>query len=91
MIPLEPPLVTLVKRVDSIPVPPPPVKRPRERPKVSSDRLFLKALVVMLVRHLRKVHELLAVLAEPTGEMQTLRAVLTEQGCYPIGALGNDA
>ena len=28
MIPLESPLVTLVKLVDSIPVPPPPVKRP---------------------------------------------------------------
>ena len=83
MIPLESPLVTLVKLVDSIPVPPPPVKRPRGRPKVYADRLFLKALVIMVVRHLRKVHELLAVLAEPTAEMQTLRALLTEQGRYP--------
>ena len=61
MIPSEPPLVTLVKLVDTIPVPPPPVKRPRGRPQVYSDRLFLKALVIMVVRHLRKVHELLAV------------------------------
>ena len=83
MIPSEPPLVTLVKLVDTIPVPPPPVKRPRGRPKVYSDRLFLKALVIMVVRHLRKVHELLAVLAEPTAEMHTLRALLTEQGRYP--------
>ena len=83
MIPSKPPLVTLVKLVDTIPVPPPPVKRPRGRPQVYSDRLFLKALVIMVVRHLRKVHELLAVLAEPTAEMHTLRALLTEQGRYP--------
>jgi hypothetical protein len=29
------------------------------------------------------VHELLGVLAEPTAEMQTLRAVLAEQGRFP--------
>ncbi len=49
-------LVTLVKLVHCIPVPPSPDKRSRGRPKVSSDRLFLKALIIMLVRHLRKVH-----------------------------------
>ena len=79
----EPLLVTLVKLVDSIPVPPPPAKRPRGRPKVYSDRLFLKALIIMLVRHLHNVHKLLAVLAEPTAEMMLLRALLTEQGRYP--------
>ena len=83
MITSEPLLVTLVKLVDSIPVPPPPAKRPRGRPKVYSDRLFLKALVIMLVRHLHRVHELLAVLAEPTAEMQTLQSLLTEKGRYP--------
>ena len=83
MITSEPLLVTLVKLVDSIPVPPPPAKRPRGRPKVYSDRLFLKALIIMLVRHLHNVHELLAVLAEPTAEMELLRALLTEQGRYP--------
>jgi hypothetical protein len=50
---------------------------------VYSDRLLLKALIIMMVRHLRKVHELLAVLAEPTAEMQELRVLLTENGCYP--------
>jgi hypothetical protein len=83
MITAESLLVTLVKLVDCIPGPPLPDKRPRGRPKVYSDRLFLKALVIMVVRHLRKVHELLAVLAEPTAEMQLLRALLTEQGRYP--------
>jgi len=50
---------------------------------VYSDRLFLKALIIMLVRHLHNVHALLAVLAEPTAEMVLLRALLTEQGRYP--------
>ena len=83
MIPSESLLVTLVQLVDIMPVPPLPAKRPRGRPKVYSDRLFLKALIIMLVRHLHRVHELLAVLAEPTAEMQTLRASLTEKGRYP--------
>ena len=76
-------LVTLVKLVDSIPLPPPPTKRRRGKPKFYPDRLFLKALVIMIVRHLRRPHELLSVLAQPTAEMQTLRALLTEQGHYP--------
>ena len=76
-------LVTLVKLVDSIPVPPPPSKRGRGKPKFYPDRLFLKALVIMIVRHLHRPHELLSVLAQPTVEMQTLRALLTEQGRYP--------
>jgi len=83
MIPSESLLVTLVKLVDDIPVPPLPAKRPRGRPQVYSDRLFLEALLIMLVRHLHKMHALLAVLAEPTVEMRTLRTLLTEQGRYP--------
>jgi hypothetical protein len=50
---------------------------------VYSDRLFLKALVIMLVKRLPRVHTLLAVLDQPTPEMQRLRALLSEQGRYP--------
>ena len=75
-------LVMLVKLVDRIPVPAPAPRR-RGHPQVYSDRLFLKALVIMIVRHLAHVHELLGVLAEPTAEMQTLRALLAEQGRFP--------
>lgn len=82
MIPGEPLLVTLVKLVDRIPTPPPP-KRRRGRQKYYPDRLFLKALVIMIVKHLHKVHELLAVLSEPTAEMQALRSLLTINGRYP--------
>jgi hypothetical protein len=37
----------------------------------------------MIVRHLHKVNELRAVLEQTTQEMQVLRSLLTEQGCYP--------
>ena len=83
MIAQESLLVTLVKLVDRIPMPPPPPKRARGRPKVYSDRLFLKAVVIMIVRHLHRVHELLSVLEQPTAEMATLRSLLTVNGRYP--------
>lgn len=76
-------LVILVKLVDQVPMPPAAPKRSRGHPKVYSDRLFLKALVIMIVRRLHKVHELLSVLAQDTPEMQTLSALLTENGRYP--------
>ena len=55
----------------------------RGRPRVYPDRLFLKALVIMIVRRLTKVHTLLAVLDQPTDEMRELRVLLTENGRYP--------
>ncbi len=76
-------LVMLVKLVDRVPAPPPPPKRGRGRPKVYTDRLFLKALVIMIVRRLHSVHELLTVLDQPTPEMQLLRTLLSEQGKFP--------
>jgi hypothetical protein len=76
-------LVALVLLVDRLPLPDPPPKRARGRPKVYPDRLFLKALVIMIVRHLSRVGTLLAVLAEPTPEVAHLRALLTEDGRFP--------
>ena len=76
-------LVTLVKLVERIPALPSPVRRGRGRPPTYPDRLFLQALVIMIVRHLHTVHALLSVLAQPTPEMQTLRAVLTGDGRFP--------
>ncbi len=82
MVPEPSLLVALVELVDRLPEPA--AARPRRgRPAVYSDRLFLKALVIMIVRRLPKVHLLLTVLDEPTAEMQRLRALLTEQGRYP--------
>jgi hypothetical protein len=76
-------LVTLVTLVDRLPTPPPPVARGRGSPRFYPDRLFLKAVVIMIVRHLHTVHELLAVLAQPTAELQALRAALTHDGHFP--------
>ncbi len=76
-------LVRLVQLIDRLPPLPPPPKRGPGRPKVYPDHLFLKALVIMIVRRLHTVHELLAVLEQPTPEMQLLRAQLTEQGKFP--------
>lgn len=74
-------LVTLILLIDRIPMPP--LAKRHGRPRVYSDRLFLKALVIMIIRHLPKVHSLLAVLDEPTPEMRGLRALLIANGRYP--------
>ena len=79
MVPQEPVLILLLKLVDRIPEPPP--RRRRGRPPRYSERLFLKALVLMIVRHLPRVHTLLEVLAQP--EMRPVRDLLTERGRYP--------
>lgn len=77
-------LVMLVRLVDHIPVPTPPLAEQRRgRPSFYSDRLFLKALVIMIIKHLHTPYELLSVLQQPTAEMQMLRALLTEGGRYP--------
>ena len=76
-------LVTLVKLVDHLPMPMLPAKRGRGHPIVYPDRLFLKAIVIMIVRHLHTVHELLSVLAQPSEEMALLRLLLTQQGRFP--------
>ena len=71
----------LLTLVEAIPLPPPPTRRGRGRPVVYSERLFLKALVIMIVRHLPTVGALLAVLEEPA--MQSVRALLTAEGHDP--------
>ena len=83
MIAQTPPLVTMVRMIDRLPSPLPTPCRGRGRPKTYSDRLFLKALVIMIVRRLAKVHELLTVLEEPTQEMHTLKHLLYEKDRFP--------
>ena len=76
-------LVTLVELVERVPTPPPPAKRGPGRPRVYTDRLFLKASVIMIVPHLHTVTESLSVLDQPTPEMHSLRLLLREQGKFP--------
>lgn len=83
MIPQISLLVMLVRLVERIPCPPPPARRGRGRPPLYTDRLFLKALVIMIIKHLHSPYELLCVLNQPTPEMQTLLPLMTESGRYP--------
>jgi hypothetical protein len=55
-------LVSFVLLIDRFPWPPEPPKRPRRRPKTSSDRLIVKALVMMIIRRLSTAYALLAFL-----------------------------
>ncbi len=72
-------LVALVLLVDCIPLPDPPPRRGRGRPTVYSDRLFRKALIIMMVRRLPRVGTFLAVVEQPTADMRRLRALLTDE------------
>jgi hypothetical protein len=85
MVPQSSLLIGLVDLIDLIPSPPVQarVRSRGGRPPVYSDRLFLKALVIMLVRNVSTVSGLIAILEQPTWEMQALRARLTEQGRFP--------
>ena len=76
-------LVQLIRLVDQIPTPQPPPRRPRGRPIFYSEKLFMKALVIMIVRRLHKVGELLAVLEEQGAQMREVRQLLFEGGRFP--------
>ena len=82
MITQESVLVQLIRLVERIPTPPPPPRRPRGRPVFYSERLFMKALVIMIVKRLHKVGELLAVLQEDTPQMREVRQLLSEGGAF---------
>jgi hypothetical protein len=45
-------LVSCLWLVEQIPTPPPPAKRQRGRQETYSDKLFVKALIVMILRRL---------------------------------------
>jgi Transposase DDE domain len=75
-------LVQLLELVDRIPLPEAASSRRPGRPTFYSERLFLKALVVMAVRRLSKVHELLSALEEQTPEMAAVRQLLV----HPVQA-----
>ncbi|HYQ90763.1 MAG TPA: transposase [Candidatus Competibacteraceae bacterium] len=76
-------LVSLVKMIDRIPIPPPPAKRPRGRPVTYPDRLLLKALVIMIIRRLYTAWALLRFLDQAEPLVQQLRCLLSEHGRFP--------
>jgi Transposase DDE domain len=79
MVSQTPLLLQLLALLDDLPLAPAAVRR--GRPCRYSERLFLKALVVMVVRHLPTVHALVAVLEQP--EMAAVRKALSEHGRLP--------
>jgi hypothetical protein len=76
-------LVALLQFVDHLPELETVPHGRRGRPVVYSDRLFLKALVVMVLRRLPNVHLLYNVLTQDTPEMAQVRAAMLEQGRFP--------
>ena len=84
MVPQDCLLVILVWLIDLIPAPPTPDRAKRGRRKTYPDQLFLKALVIMIVRQVQTPSGLLAILAQPTAEMRSLRQQLSlADGRFP--------
>ena len=75
-------LVSLVLLIDQLPGRLSPAKR-RGRPKTYSDRLILKALVIMIIRRLYTAYALLTFLAQDDDVARQVRRLLHEQGCVP--------
>jgi len=80
MIQAEPLLVTLVRLVDELPEPAEPPGPTRGRPRVYTDRLILKAVLIMIVRRLYSASSLLSFLNQQTALTQALRELLTHKG-----------
>ena len=76
-------LVSLLSLVEHLPSPPPPQKRQRGRQETYSDKLFIKALIVMIIRRLYSAYALLDFLAQPDPLAQQVRLLLTEDGGFP--------
>ena len=89
MIAQTPRLVTLLRLLDRLPVAPPPALGSRGRPKDYGNWLFVKALVIMVVRRLTKVHELLSMVQESTREMRRLKALEVSQFKVRLDVFGS--
>jgi hypothetical protein len=84
MVPQDCLLVLLVWLINLVPAPSEPDRAQRGRRKIYPDQLFLKALVIMIVRQVQTPSGLLAILAQPTAEMRFLRQQLTlADGRFP--------
>jgi hypothetical protein len=76
-------LVSCLWLVEQIPTPPPPAKRQRGRQETSSDKLFVKALIVMILRRLSTAYAWLSFLEQAEPVVQQIRPLLTEHGRFP--------
>ena len=76
-------LVSLLALVEQIPMPLPPAKRKRGRQETYSDKLFVKALIIMIIRRLYTAYALLHFLDQDDPVALQLRPLLTEHGRFP--------
>src|SRR5438094_397943 len=76
-------LVSLLWLVEQLPTPPPPVKRQRGRQEFYADKLFVKALIVMIIRRLSTAYALLSFLEQDDPVAHQVRPLLTEHGRFP--------
>jgi DDE family transposase len=76
-------LVSLVTAIDRLPWPDEPKQPKRGRPKRYSDRLIMKALLIMIVRRLYTAYALLAFLQQDDVVAKQLRPLLYEDGRFP--------
>jgi hypothetical protein len=76
-------LVSLVVLIDRLPWPPEPPTRLRGRPKTYSERLIMKALVIMIIRRLYTAYAWLAFLDQDDAVAARLRPLLCEHGRFP--------
>jgi hypothetical protein len=81
-------LGSLLWLVEPMPTPPPPAKRQRGRQEFSSDKLFVKALIVLIIRRLSTASALLHFLAQDDPVAHQMRPVLTEHGRFPTRRTG---
>src|SRR5215510_14827206 len=79
-------LVSLLWLVEQLPVPPP-AKRQRGRQATYSDKLFVKALIVMLIRRLYTAYALLHFLEQDDPVALQIRPLLMEHGPIPTSSL----
>jgi hypothetical protein len=83
MLTREPLLVIFLRLIDRMPMPSEPEKRKRGHPKEYSDRLIVKALIVMIIRRLYTAYSLLAFLEVESDLTIALRCLLSENGRFP--------
>jgi hypothetical protein len=75
-------LVSLLWLVEQLPTPPP-AKRQRGRQETYPDKLFVKALIVMIIRRLYTAYALLSFLDQADPVAHTIRPWLMEHGRLP--------